>query len=141
MSARKLLDSLSNLNKTVENLERALTIPRDRELVFEGTIHRFEMTIELMWKTIKRALEYEGMHPKTPRESLKEAFQVGWLNDEAVWLDMLDQRNTTSHAYLSEELAEDNYEDIVKVTPLLRGALEFLLTRYQHISDNQGKGF
>lgn len=141
MSARKLLDSLSNLNKTVENLERALTIPRDRELVFEGTIHRFEMTIELMWKTIKRALEYEGVHPKTPRESLKEAFQAGWLNDEAVWLDMLDQRNTTSHTYLSEELAEDNYEDIIKVTPLLRGALDFLSTRYQHISDNQGTRF
>ncbi|MCA1370308.1 nucleotidyltransferase substrate binding protein [Bradyrhizobium sp. BRP14] len=40
----------------------------------EGTIHRFEITIELMWKTLKRALEYEGVGPKTPRESLKEAF-------------------------------------------------------------------
>lgn len=136
MSARKLRDSLSNLNKTVENLERALTIPRDKELVFEGTIHRFEMTIELMWKTIKRALEYEGIHPKTPRESLKEAFQIGWLSDEAVWLDMLDQRNTTSHVYLSEELAEDNYEDIVKVTPVIRGTLDFLLKRYQSINEN-----
>jgi len=67
MSARKLLDSLSNLEKAVSNLERALTIPRDRELVVEGTIHRFEMTIELIWKTLKRALEHEGIHPKTPR--------------------------------------------------------------------------
>lgn len=139
MSARKLLDSLSNLNKVVSNLERALTIPRDRELVFEGTIHRFEITIELMWKTIKRALEYEGIHPKTPRESLKEAFQVGWLHDEAVWLDMLDQRNTTSHVYLSEELAENNYEDIVKIAPVLRSALDFLLNRYQNANDGQGK--
>jgi hypothetical protein len=38
---------------------------------------------------MKRALEYEGFTPKTPRESLKEAFRVGWLHDEAVWLDML----------------------------------------------------
>ena len=36
MSVRKLKDSLANLGKATANLERALTIPRDRELVFEG---------------------------------------------------------------------------------------------------------
>jgi nucleotidyltransferase substrate binding protein (TIGR01987 family) len=130
MSARKLRDSLANLDKVVVNLERALKVPRDRELVFEGTIHRFEMTIELMWKTLKRALEYEGFHPKTPRESLKEAFHLGWLHEESVWIDMLEQRNTTSHVYLAEELLEDNYDDIVKVTPILRATLNFLVARY-----------
>ena len=116
MSARKLTDSLKNLSKAVSNLERAIAIPKDRELVFEGTIHRFEVTIELMWKTLKRALEYEGFHPKTPRESLKEAFKAGWLHEEGVWLDMVDHRNTTSHEYLDEELLEDNYDDVVKVS-------------------------
>lgn len=131
MSARKLTDSLNNLDRAVQNLERALTVPRDRELVFEGTIHRFEMTIELMWKTLKRALEFEGVHPKSPRESLKEAFKIGWLHDERVWLDMLDQRNTTSHVYLAEELAAENYDDIVKVTPILRKTLDDLKARYR----------
>jgi nucleotidyltransferase substrate binding protein (TIGR01987 family) len=134
MSARKLKDSLANLEKVVANLERALTVPRDRELVFEGTIQRFEITIELMWKTLKRALEFEGLHPKTPRESLKEAFQLGWLHDEGIWIDMLEQRNTTSHQYLAEELLEDNYEDVVKVTPILRTTLNFLLHRYATVS-------
>jgi nucleotidyltransferase substrate binding protein (TIGR01987 family) len=129
MSNRKLLDSLTNLEKALENLERALTIPRDRELVFEGTIHRFEITIELMWKTLKRALEFEGMQPKTPRESLKAAFQAGWLHEEGVWHDMVQSRNTTSHNYLAEELAEENYEDIVAVTPLLRVTYEYLKNR------------
>ena len=82
-----------------------------------------------MWKTLKRALEYEGFSPKTPRESLKEAFCVGWLHEEDVWLDMLDQRNTTSHVYLAEE----NYNDIVKVTPILRSTLDFLTARYVSI--------
>jgi nucleotidyltransferase substrate binding protein (TIGR01987 family) len=131
MSDRTLKDGLGNLSKAIANLERALTIPRDRELVYEGTIQRFEMTIELMWKTIKRALEYEGLAPKTPRESLKEAFRVGWLHDEQIWLDMLDHRNTTSHVYLAEELADENYNDIVKVTPVLRSVLDMLLERYK----------
>jgi nucleotidyltransferase substrate binding protein (TIGR01987 family) len=136
MSVRKLKDSLKNLGNAVANLERATIIPRNRELVFEGTIHRFEVTIELMWKTLKRALEYEGLQPKTPRETVKEAFRIGWLDHETVWLDMLEHRNTTSHQYLAEELLEDNYNDVVKVTPILRATLDFLEKRYAGLPDN-----
>jgi len=135
---RKLQDSLSNLEKALGNLERALLIPKDRELVVEGTIQRFEVTIELFWKTLKRALEYEGFSPKTPRESLRQAFQIGWLHDEELWLDMLDSRNTTSHIYLDEEMAEDNCDDIAKVTPTLRMTFNFLRQRYPTGSDSQG---
>ena len=130
MSTRKLHDSLTNLEKAVGKLEDALTIPKDRELVVEGTIQRFEVTIELMWKTLKRALAYEGIHTKSPRETLRESFQIEWLEDNDVWMDMLDQRNTTSHVYLDEVLVEENYEDIKKVTPILRATLDFLLERY-----------
>lgn len=130
MSERKLLDSLSNLERVVSNLERALVVPRDRELVFEGTIHRFEMAIELMWKPLSRALAYEGITAKTPRESLTRAFGLGWLHDEAIWLDMVQNRNTTPHEYLAEELAENNYDDIVKVAPLLRATNDFLQSKY-----------
>ena len=130
MSERKLQDSLTNLERATKKLEDALKIPKERELVVEGTIQRFEMVVELAWKTLKRALEYEGLRPKTPRESLKEAFKLGWLHDEDVWLDILDQRNTTSHVYLSEELAENNYDDITKVAPVIRHLVDFLRSRY-----------
>ncbi len=130
MSARKVRDSLSNLDSALVNLERALTLPTDQELVFEGTIHRFEIVAELMWKALKRALEFEGLSPKTPRESLKEAFRVGWLRDEASWLDMLDHRNTTSHNYLASELVAKNYADIIIITPSVRSTVEFLKGRY-----------
>ena len=131
MNKRKLNDSITNLDQAMSKLENALKIPKDRELVVEGTIQRFEFVIELMWKTLKRALEYEGVHPKTPRESLREAFSTGWLHDEDVWINMLDQRNTTSHIYLHEELAEANYEDIKKTAPILRQTVDFLKNRYE----------
>ena len=130
MSERQVQDSLANLERATKKLEDALQIPKDRELVVEGTIQRFEMVVELTWKTLKRALEYEGLHPKTPRDSLKEAFKLGWLHDEDVWLDILDQRNTTSHVYLSEELAENNYEDIKRVAPVIRQVVSLLRSRY-----------
>jgi nucleotidyltransferase substrate binding protein (TIGR01987 family) len=134
MSERKLLDSLKNLQNALENLERAIQIPKDRELVAEGTIHRFEITIELFWKTLRRAIRYEGTKVETSRESLREAFRIGWLEDEQVWLDMLDSRNTTSHEYLAEELASNNYEDIKKVTPILRKAFDLLRSRYLQLA-------
>jgi len=118
------------LEKALENLERAVQIPKDRELVAEGTIHRFEMTIELFWKTLRRAIQYEGGRVGTSRESLREAFRLGWLDNEQAWLDMIDSRNTTSHEYLAEGLTEDNYDDIVRVTPIIRRAFDYLRSRY-----------
>lgn len=130
MSERKLKDSITNLQNAVAKLESALKVPRDRELVFEGTIQRYEVTIELMWKTMQRALKYEGIKTTTPRETLVEAFRAGWINDEKLWLDMVQHRNTTSHEYLAEELLEDNYADVVRVTPVIRNQLGFLENRY-----------
>lgn len=129
---RKLLDSLSNLRKAVNKLNSALLIPNDRELVLEGTIQRFEVVVELLWKTLNRALKFEGVriNPDTPRETMKEGFAIGWLHNEPIWQDLLDKRNTTSHQYLDEELIEDNYEDIKNVTPEIIIVLELLETRY-----------
>jgi nucleotidyltransferase substrate binding protein (TIGR01987 family) len=129
---RKLLDSLNNLRKAVDKLNDALKIPNDRELVVEGTVQRFEVVVELLWKTLRRALKYEGVriNPDTPRETMKEGFAIGWLHNEPIWQDLLDKRNTTSHEYLDEEFIENNYEDIKTVTPEIVTVLELLEARY-----------
>lgn len=129
---RKLLDSMGNLRKAVDKLNAALAIPNDRELVVEGTVQRFEVVVELLWKTLRRALKYEGVriNPDTPRETMKEGFAIGWLHNEPIWQDLLDKRNTTSHEYLDEEFIENNYEDIKKVTPEILVVLELLENRY-----------
>ena len=76
---RKLLDSLGDLRKAVDKLKAALAIPNDRELVVEGTVQRFEVVVELLWKTLRRALKFEGVriNPDTPRETMKEGFAIG----------------------------------------------------------------
>ncbi len=129
---RKLLDSLGNLRKAVDKLNTALAIPNDRELVVEGTVQRFEVVVELLWKTLRRALKYEGVriNPDTPRETMKEGFAIGWLHNELIWQDLLDKRNTTSHEYLDEEFIENNYEDIKTVTPEIVIVLRLLENRY-----------
>jgi nucleotidyltransferase substrate binding protein (TIGR01987 family) len=130
MSERKLQDSLGNLERAIKKLRSALEIKPDRELVMEGTIQRFEVVVELVWKTLKRAVEFEGYAPKGPKDSMRDAFSAGWLHDEEFWLDMLDHRNTTSHRYLDEEIIENNYQAIHAAFPQLDALTNLLRSRY-----------
>lgn len=127
---RKLLDSLENFRKAFDRLEEALEVEPDRVLVVEGTIQRFETVVELVWKTLKRGLKFEGIHPKTPRESMIEGFSAGWLSGEIVWQDLLDNRNKSSHEYLDDSFVTDYYEEIKEFTPPIKELLVFLEERY-----------
>ena len=92
------------------NFKRALGLLREpiergvetlSALEQEGTVQRFEVALELGWKTIKDYLESEGAEiiPLTPRSVVKAAFESRVLKDGKIWLDMLDHRNLLSHTY------------------------------------------
>jgi nucleotidyltransferase substrate binding protein (TIGR01987 family) len=67
----------------------------------EGLAQRFEMTVELAWKTLKDYLEHQGVHlaQSTPRVVIKEAFAAQLLPQATVWMNMLDARNALAHTY------------------------------------------
>lgn len=85
--------------------------------------------LDLFWKTLKRLLEEEGIETKTPRETLKQAYAVGWLQNEYSWLQMLKDRNETSHVY-DEERARQIYEHITDYFPDMKKTFEVLKVRY-----------
>ncbi len=72
------------------------------ELEKDGVIQRFEFTFELFWKALKISLERQGVIARTPRDCFKEAFRIDLLEDEGTFLDMLEDRNLTSHIYSKE---------------------------------------
>ena len=41
----------------------------------------------------------------SPRQAWRAALKLGWIGDDTVWLDMLDDRNRASHTY-NEATAE-----------------------------------
>lgn len=98
-----------NLNYALKKLENAFLKLKDGvevandELEKDGVIQRFEFTFEILWKTIKLFLKHQGVDVKTPRECLKEAFRIGIIDDEENFLDMLEDRNVTTHLYDKEE--------------------------------------
>ncbi len=93
-----------------ENFDRAVVLLREpielgidtlSNLEKEGMVQRFELALELAWKTLKDYLEYEGLEikPVTPRTVIKAAFTARILKDGKIWIDMLDHRILLSHNY------------------------------------------
>ncbi len=128
MSVARAEQGLRNLGAALGRLREALAEPETSSLVVDGTIQRFEFVIELYWKTLKRLLAVEGIEARTPREALRAAYQAGWLEDETAWLQMLRDRNETSHIY-DEAAARRIYGDVKQYFPELERAYRFLTAR------------
>lgn len=121
-------NKLGNLSNAVGRLREALDCSPVSELVIDGTIQRFEFTFELCWKTMKYFLEREGVAAGTPKATLQKAFAARWIDDEALWVKMLEDRNRTSHTY-HEALAHEIFERIPSYLPEFERALRFLQER------------
>ena len=81
-------------------LRNALAEPADRDLIKAGCIQYFEFCFELGWKACKVVSAEQGLHDcLSPKACLRQAFTTGWIDDEAVWLEMLDARNRMAHTY------------------------------------------
>jgi nucleotidyltransferase substrate binding protein (TIGR01987 family) len=129
MSNKKVVDSLQSLESALKRLGEALAEDSPNPLAIDGTIQRFEFVFELMWKTFKRALEIEGIKCQTPRETLKAAYQIGWIDVEELWLQMLDDRNMTSHTY-DEPTANQIYANIQTYYPEILKVTQFIRQKY-----------
>ena len=102
--------ALDKLENAFIRLKEGAGAAKD-ELEKDGVIQRFEFTFELLWKTLKIFLRNSGIESKTPKESLQEAFKIEWINEEKVFLDMLEDRNSTTHIY-DKQTAEEIFKRI-----------------------------
>jgi nucleotidyltransferase substrate binding protein (TIGR01987 family) len=128
MSVDQIKLAIDNLERALARFDEALSETPENPLAIDATIQRFEFTIELFWKALKRFLGHEGIEATTPRNVLQHAYQLGWLENEAAWLQMLRDRNETSHTY-NEAKAREIYEHIRANAPELHRTHEFLRER------------
>lgn len=79
----------------------ALTLGRepDNELMQAGLIQMFEFSFELAWKLLKDYMESEGFALQSPKGTIRQAFQSGYINNVDDWLQALQDRNLTVHTY------------------------------------------
>lgn len=107
----------SNYKKALTQLTDAVELAQERELSEleqQGLIQAFEYTHELAWNTIKDFLEYRGTSDIFgSRDATRAAFNLGLIKEGAIWMDMIQSRNKTSHTY-DEETANEIASAIVE---------------------------
>ncbi|MBL7004092.1 MAG: nucleotidyltransferase substrate binding protein [Gammaproteobacteria bacterium] len=100
-------NSFTFFSNALQRFDEALAQDLSNPLAIDGSIQRFEFCFELGWKLVKKMLmDIEGLEALSPKKSLQLAFLLGWIDDEQVWLKMLNDRNLTSHTYREEYALE-----------------------------------
>ena len=116
----------SLLGKAVKKFEEIM-LEKETEIIRESAIQRFEFTFELAWKTMKAYLE-ENKGAKDlyfPKDTIRSAFQAKLLDNDPIWLEMVDTRNLTSHLY-KESMALKVYRALPRYVPLIKKLVENL---------------
>jgi nucleotidyltransferase substrate binding protein (TIGR01987 family) len=103
-----------NFSKSFKLLDRYCNEEIKNDLERAGIIQFFEMTLELAWKVLKDYLEAIDIETKSPRETVKQAFQCGIIENGHVWIDALSDRNLTTHTY-DEVIAKKMTKDIKEI--------------------------
>ncbi len=110
MTDIRWIQRFNNYKKAMSQLEAAVILMEERDLSLlekQGTIQAFEFTHELAWKTMKDFLNERGNSEiYGSKDSARQAFQYGLIEDGDTWLQMVKSRNLTSHTY-NEKTSED----------------------------------
>ena len=101
------LKALRQLNKFVEKGNDL------NDMEKQGMIKSFEYTYELAWNTLKDFCETQGEGGlQGSRDAIQLGFKRGLIKDGKAWMEMLKDRNLTSHSY-DEETANEIVANIL----------------------------
>lgn len=111
---KKLDERKEDFFKALNRLEEALEKDLSDDVIVDGTIQRFEFTFEQSWKVMKLYLEDQGILDEAvaPRSTIRCAFKHKLISDGDVWIEMMLDRNRTSHMY--DETTALNIVKLVK---------------------------
>jgi nucleotidyltransferase substrate binding protein (TIGR01987 family) len=104
-------EAVDYLNQALDRFDEALAIPLTNPLAIDGTIQRFEFCFELSWKAVKTVAMHFGADKRSPRDAFKAAYGFGWIDDETQWIEILHDRNLSSHTY-REDIAHAVYRKL-----------------------------
>ena len=105
---QRTLTIMDRFRQRFENFQRAYMsferiakehLKAKTEMSEMALIQAFEFTFEVSWKMLKSYLEFEAILAKSPRETIKHAFQQELIEEGEVWLKAIEIRNETVHTY------------------------------------------
>jgi len=92
-----------NYQRALAQLTKFIDKGKLNELEEQGLIQAFEYTHELAWNVLRDYLREQG-NPNIhgSRDATREAFKLELIRDGDSWMDMIIDRNRTSHTYNQE---------------------------------------
>lgn len=97
------IQRFNRFTKALSQLREAVALAQQRPLAKleeQGLIQAFEFTHELAWITLKDFLENRGVQNLYgSKDSTREAFKRGLIQNGQAWMDMIQSQNLTSHTY------------------------------------------
>lgn len=100
---------MSRLDERIENFNKSFNLFETMVIEYRKTpnndvnklalFQSFEIVVELGWKVLKDFLGQKGILAYSPNDVIKEAFAINILPEAQLWIDMVKDRNVTSHEY------------------------------------------
>ena len=126
-----------NYLRAFRTLAAAVELSRTRslsELEQQGLIQGFELTHELAWNVLKDYLENQGITGLIgSRDATRMAFKNNLIENGDAWMDMIKDRNKTSHTYDLAVAGEVAGNILARFYP----AFEALTTRFTAIRNQE----
>lgn len=110
------------------------------ELEEHGLIQAFEYTHELAWKLLKAFLKDQNPQETIygSKDATRKAFNLELIKDGDTWMDMIKDRNRTSHTYnqhIAKEIATSIRQKYFTLFIALRTKMQAIQDEYEN--DNQ----
>lgn len=119
-------DKIEQLEKAFENLKIIIeAYEKEKDKIIkdglrDSIIQRFEFVTELSWKLMKKYLDENlVLEVYSPRSVIKESYKQDLIENGELWLDILEDRNLTSHTY------DENTANRIKDNIVNKYVLEF----------------
>jgi len=84
-------------------LKEAIGLKEENDIKRDAVIKRFEFSYELLWKVYKKIARSEKLDYFNPKACFQFAFKSGLIEDEELYLEIIDARNKTTHVYSEKE--------------------------------------
>jgi nucleotidyltransferase substrate binding protein (TIGR01987 family) len=108
----------SNYELALSELTDAVTLSKQRKLSkleAQGLIQSFEYNYELAWNCLKDFFEYQAEEKILgSRDAIRLAFKRGLIENGEVWMQMIEDRISTTHTY-NKALAEKIAKKIIEI--------------------------
>ncbi|NLC12248.1 MAG: DUF86 domain-containing protein [Firmicutes bacterium] len=118
----RMKQRIATAKKALKTFDEVLKLKETSTVQRDAAIQRFEYTFEAVWKAAKHYLfKIEGIDVGSPKGVFRSLREVGLLedNETKIALQMVDDRNRTSHTY-NEEIAVQIYERLPEYFHILK---------------------